>query len=386
MACRVQLGLHSPVHTIFLTLCPVWRKELSSILPVLNIFLFFTSFNFCTFLFSSLFLHFSSSFFIFPFSVNFFIFLIIFVLCFFLFIFPPLFTIFFKRQTQHPNCLAEEEELTILRFGRGAGRGAALTRTGALHSKIHAQHKLATGRPANTTSPPCGNVLLPSFESSAASNSNRRSIHFASSFRVAQNPDRGPSLYSKSNRVVSSRDVNLPQCVFVPVFSVTHTSCITSLQSNQKSCCYQSRRFSFVEHHHIDFVPVFFGPPLLQSIITNPRKVSSPPVVFELTRLVVPVRGPLTGKSFELVLVVFFVAKRVVSVRGRLIAGSFEHVVSVRGPVNCGVFELILVVMASCPARRTCRQHHTRTISKLHHRPKLSESSQRSTRYRRRRP
>ena len=132
-----------------------------------------------------------------------------------------------------------------------------------------------------------------------------------------------PACIPISNRVVSVRVVNLPQCVFVPVFSVTHTSCSTSLQSNQKSCCYQSRRFSFVEHHHIDFVPVFFGPPLLQSIITIPRKVSSPPVVFELTRLVVPVRGPLTGKSFEQVLTLFFVVKRVVSVRGRLTAGSF---------------------------------------------------------------
>ena len=33
------LGVHSPIHTIFLTLCPVWRKEFSSILPVLNIIL-----------------------------------------------------------------------------------------------------------------------------------------------------------------------------------------------------------------------------------------------------------------------------------------------------------------------------------------------------------
>ena len=32
-----SLGVHSPIHTIFLTLCLVWRKEFSSILPVLNI-------------------------------------------------------------------------------------------------------------------------------------------------------------------------------------------------------------------------------------------------------------------------------------------------------------------------------------------------------------
>ena len=29
-------GVHSPIHTVFLTLCPVRRKELSSILPLLN--------------------------------------------------------------------------------------------------------------------------------------------------------------------------------------------------------------------------------------------------------------------------------------------------------------------------------------------------------------
>ena len=30
-------AVHSPILTVFLTLCPVWRKEFSSILPVLNI-------------------------------------------------------------------------------------------------------------------------------------------------------------------------------------------------------------------------------------------------------------------------------------------------------------------------------------------------------------
>ena len=36
----VSTPWHCPIHTIFLTLFPVWRKEISSILPVLNIMVF----------------------------------------------------------------------------------------------------------------------------------------------------------------------------------------------------------------------------------------------------------------------------------------------------------------------------------------------------------